>query len=178
MRFDAELEQLFSFALDAPHELIGQRAAVLGAAQDIIDTEGAVQGRDSAAARIQPPRPYADSRWHDAHIYDRSKRHPGDRMQGPAAITEMDSTSGILPAHTGAIDSGCNILIWPFDHEKAHCQFPDRPVSFSFNNSGSARAGPRSTATHENEALMPAQVIQASATPSPVSTSIRSRATS
>jgi len=118
MRFDAEHEQLFTFALDAAHELVGLRAVVQGGEKAFINTEGPVQGRDSTSARVQPTRLYADGQWHPAHIYDRARLHPGNHIEGPAVITEMDSTSVILPGHTGAIDSVGNILIWPNSHEK------------------------------------------------------------
>ena len=62
---------------------------------------------------------YADGAWHEAKIYDRSKLSPGDRVAGPAIVTEMDSTSLILPGHVGVIDAVGNILIWPVGHENA-----------------------------------------------------------
>ena len=37
----------------------------------------------------------------------------GDRINGPAIVTEMDSTTLILPEHVGEIDTVGNILIRP-----------------------------------------------------------------
>ncbi len=48
-----------------------------------------------------------------ACIYDRSKLKPGNKIAGPAIVTEMDSTSLILPGHVGYVDTVGNILIWP-----------------------------------------------------------------
>lgn len=117
-RFDAEHEQLFTFALDAEHELVGLRAVVQGAEKNFINTEGAKAGKNADAAKITKTRMYADAAWHDAHIYDRSKLAPGNEVAGPAVVTEMDSTSVILPGHVGVIDDVGNILIWPTGHSR------------------------------------------------------------
>jgi N-methylhydantoinase A len=118
-RFDAEHEQLFTFALDAEHELVGLRAVVQGAEKSFINPEGKREGADSSAARTQPTRLYADGAWQDGYIYDRGKLKPGNKVAGPAIVTEMDSTTVILPDHVGVIDDVGNILIWPADHKNA-----------------------------------------------------------
>ena len=118
-KFDAEHEQLFTFALDADHEIVGLRAVVQGAEKSFINADTASGSRDASAARIQATRIYADGAWCDAHIYDRAKLRPGNRIEGPAVVTEMDSTSVILPDHVGIIDDVGNILIWPADHNEA-----------------------------------------------------------
>jgi len=103
-RFDAEHEQLFTFALDAEHELVGLRAVVQA---------------DCSAARIQPTKLFSDGAWCDGFIYDRSKLQPNNRIEGPAIVTEMDSTSVILPEHVGIVDAVGNIVIWPANHANA-----------------------------------------------------------
>ena len=48
-----------------------------------------------------------------AVVYDRAKLKAGNKVPGPAIVMEMDSTTVILPKHTGTVDaSGC-ILIYP-----------------------------------------------------------------
>lgn len=118
-RFDAEHEQLFTFALDAEHELVGLRAVVQGAEKSFVNPETQKEGPDSSGARTQPTRIYADGEWRDGHIYDRGKLRPGNRVEGPAIVTEMDSTTVILPDHVGIVDDVGNILIWPSDHKNA-----------------------------------------------------------
>ncbi|WP_210321139.1 hydantoinase/oxoprolinase family protein [Aquibium microcysteis] len=118
-RFDAEHEQLFTFALDAEHELVGLRAVVQGAEKSFVNPETSKDGPDSSSARIQETRIYADGAWRDGHIYQRGKLRPGNRVAGPAIIVEMDSTTVILPDHVGVIDDVGNILIWPADHKNA-----------------------------------------------------------
>ncbi len=118
-RFDAEHEQLFTFALDAAHEIVGLRAVVQGAEKSFLNTETRRGGVDGSSARVQPTRIYADGDWREGYIYDRAKLQPGNKITGPAVVTEMDSTSVILPDHVGVVDDVGNILIWPVGHENA-----------------------------------------------------------
>ncbi|MBP0617419.1 hydantoinase/oxoprolinase family protein [Jiella mangrovi] len=118
-RFDAEHEQLFTFALDAEHELVGLRAVVQGAEMSFVNAEGETAGEDASSAKVQPTRLYADGAWQEGFIYDRGKLKPGNKVPGPAIVTEMDSTSVILPGHVGIVDAVGNILIWPADHQNA-----------------------------------------------------------
>jgi N-methylhydantoinase A len=118
-RFDREHEQLFTFALDAAHELVGLRAVVQGAEKPFIGRDYGSGGADSSGAIVQKTRLYADAAWHDAVIIDRAKLKSGNRIHGPAIVTEMDSTALILPGHVGVVDKVGNILIWPEGHDKA-----------------------------------------------------------
>lgn len=118
-RFDAEHEQLFTFALDADHEIVGLRAVVQGAEKNFINPEVRSGGPDASAARVQKTRLFEGGQWREGWIYDRGKLQPGNRIDGPAIVTEMDSTSVILPGHVGVIDAVGNILIWPEAHEGA-----------------------------------------------------------
>ncbi|MEM9104418.1 MAG: hypothetical protein AAGC96_02085, partial [Pseudomonadota bacterium] len=68
---------------------------------------------------IQDTRIYTDGAWREGHVYDRNGLQPGNRIEGPAVVTEMDSTALILPDHVGVVDDVGNILIWPADHDKA-----------------------------------------------------------
>jgi N-methylhydantoinase A len=49
----------------------------------------------------------------EATIYDRALLKSGNAIEGPAIVVEMDSTTVILPGHTGAVDTFGNILIRP-----------------------------------------------------------------
>ncbi|MEM8801422.1 MAG: hydantoinase/oxoprolinase family protein [Pseudomonadota bacterium] len=118
-RFDGEHEKLFTFALDAEHEIVGLRAVVQGAEKSFVNPDARHGGPDSSAARVQKTRIYEGGQWCEAWIYDRAELHPGNRIAGPAVVTEMDSTSVILPDHVGVVDTVGNILIWPESHEKA-----------------------------------------------------------
>ncbi|MCC1493473.1 hydantoinase/oxoprolinase family protein [Cognatishimia sp. F0-27] len=118
-QFDAEHEQLFTFALDAEHEIVGLRAVVQGAEKAFINPETTRGEADSSHAQVQRTRIFEGGGWQEGWIYDRAKLSPGNRVPGPAVVTEMDSTSVILPGHVGVIDAVGNILIWPDDHPEA-----------------------------------------------------------
>ncbi len=110
-RFDAMHEQLFTFMLDTQRELYNLRAVVQGK-DSAAKAEQLDQGNgDPAAAAYETTSLYFDGRDHPAKIYDRAKLKAGDRIAGPAIVTEMDSTTLILPDHVGEIDGVGNILI-------------------------------------------------------------------
>jgi N-methylhydantoinase A len=46
-------------------------------------------------------------------IYDRAKLEPGAVFEGPAIVTEFDSTTVVLPGYRAAVDATFNILITP-----------------------------------------------------------------
>ncbi|MBO6636626.1 MAG: hydantoinase/oxoprolinase family protein [Roseitalea sp.] len=116
-RFDAMHEKLFTFALDAGHELVGLRAVVQGAEKPFVGKDYGHAGTDAGAARVQTTQIYSGGQWYDAVIYDRAKLQTGNRVEGPAIVVEMDSTTLIQPAHVGVIDEVGNILIWPEGQE-------------------------------------------------------------
>ena len=116
-KFDAMHEKLFTFALEADHELVGLRAVVQGAEKAFVGENGRHAGADASAARVEDTRVFVDGDWHAAPIYDRDRLDRGNRIAGPAIVTEMDSTCLILPGHVGVIDEVGNILIWPEGRE-------------------------------------------------------------
>ena len=113
-RFDAMHEQLFTFVLPAEKEVVNLRAVALGRAADVTAQhldEGA-ELDDAAYARQSV---YIDGETLEARVFERSKFGSGMRVPGPAIVTEMDSTTLILPNHTGSVDRFGNILITPDD---------------------------------------------------------------
>ena len=111
--FDKTHEQLFTFNLDAPKELVNLRAIVQGNAA-IVDAETIGEGgEDPSAAKIAEQEIYADGADHTAAVYDRGELLAGNRIPGPAIVTEMDSTTVILPGHVGEVDRFGDILIRP-----------------------------------------------------------------
>lgn len=113
-RFDREHEQLFTFALDAEHELVGLRAVVQGEERRFVDASNeAGEKTVEAGARLADTRVFAEGEWHEALILDRTRLKPGNRIDGPAIITEIDSTTLVLPAHVATVDSVGNLVIRP-----------------------------------------------------------------
>jgi len=112
-RFDDVHAQLYTFALEAEHELVSLRAIVQGP-ETLIRAERMETDRaDPAAAEIDRSRIFVDGAWHEARLFDRSRLRPGNLVPGPAVISQMDTTTLILPGHTGEVDTVGNILIRP-----------------------------------------------------------------
>ena len=105
--------QMFTFAPGVEPEIVSLRAIALG--QATIATARAVPsgGPDPSMGRVGTTRMYVDGGEHEASVYDRSRLLAGNRIVGPAMITEMDSTTLILPDHVGELDTLGNILINP-----------------------------------------------------------------
>lgn len=114
-RFDTEHTRLFTFALDAEHELVNLRAVVTGRPPTVSAPELPAGTADASAARVGDTRVYVDGAWADAGHYDRALLAAGNVVTGPAVVTEMDSTTLILPGHAGTVDAVGTILIRPLD---------------------------------------------------------------
>ena len=115
-RFDETHEQLYTFELPNEKELINVRAVAtsrtsFARAQEVEQGDG-----DATGACVDEQVIYADGADRDAAIYDRARLRAGDRIAGPAIVTEMDSTTLILPDHAGTLDKFGNILIRPQGH--------------------------------------------------------------
>jgi len=112
-QFDAEHEQLFSFMLGDGHEILMIRAVVQARAADL--AAGKI-GQAKATLKdciIHASKFYYGGKWHKAPIYDRNKMHTGIIVPGPAIVSEMDSTTVILPGHAAKVDKVGNLLINP-----------------------------------------------------------------
>ncbi|MDK2753068.1 MAG: hydantoinase/oxoprolinase family protein [Gammaproteobacteria bacterium] len=110
-RFDAMHEQLFTFALEAERELYTLRALVQGR-ESAAEAQALASGNgDPSAAKYAQSKVYYDGQHHDANIFDRALLKAGDRVSGPAIVTEMDSTTLVLPGCTGEVDPVGNLLI-------------------------------------------------------------------
>lgn len=112
--FDQKHTQLYTFALSVPHEIVNLRAVVQGPQLGVLAKGvGMGGGTDCSEARLGTTSIYVDGADWKAIIYDRSKLKSGNRLLGPAVITQMDTTTLILPGHTGEVDTVGNILIRP-----------------------------------------------------------------
>jgi N-methylhydantoinase A len=117
-RFDAEHERLFSFVLPVDHELVNARASVSGPRPKVTPTVLEPGTGDPAAARTGQARIWVDGGWRDAARYDRTLLRAGDVLPGPAIVTEMDSTTLVLPGHVATVDRCGSLLIRPAANAK------------------------------------------------------------
>ena len=112
-RFDEEHRRLFTFNMDALHELVNLRAVALGRSLDLPAAELPKGDGDPRAARLRDHELWSDGKAHAAVIYDRGKLRAGDVIPGPAIVIEMDSTTLIEPDCVATVDAFGNILIQP-----------------------------------------------------------------
>ncbi|MGR8919769.1 MAG: hydantoinase/oxoprolinase family protein [Gammaproteobacteria bacterium] len=111
-RFDEMHEQLFTFALPAEKEIVNLRAVALGAATSV-SAPALAAGDTAAAARYGSQAVFVDGASVEAGVFDRARLGAGTRVAGPAIVTEMDSTTLILPGHSARVDDYGNLLITP-----------------------------------------------------------------
>ncbi|MCB2107684.1 MAG: hydantoinase/oxoprolinase family protein, partial [Rhodobacteraceae bacterium] len=112
--FDTYHTRQFTFALDTEHEIVNLRAVVLGEYPNVKAIRVGKGGTDPKAAVVDDKHEFWDNgKKYKAKIYDRTKLKAGNVIQGPAIVSEFDSTTVILADCMGTIDNvGC-ILITP-----------------------------------------------------------------
>ena len=112
-QFDAEHEQLFTFKLGDGHEILMIRAVVGASVTLKADISIPKGSGDVSGALIHQSRFFYEGDWHDAGIYDRGQLGAEDVVAGPAIISEMDSTTVVLPGYSATVDAVGNLLIQP-----------------------------------------------------------------
>jgi len=70
-------------------------------------------GPDPSAALARTTRIWVDGDHADTAVYDRTGLRAGNVITGPAVITEMDSTTLVLPGHAATVHPGGSLLIRP-----------------------------------------------------------------
>jgi N-methylhydantoinase A len=111
--FDAEHRRLFTFNMDAEHELVNLRAVALGRSLELPAREIPRGDGNPRAAKLRDHEIWVGGGSKPAILYARDKLRAGDVIPGPAIISEMDSTTLILPDCVGRVDTYGNILIEP-----------------------------------------------------------------
>lgn len=117
--FDTEHERQFTFSLSEAHELVGLRAIARAPRPAIADKVLEGCGHDPQEAVIGMQAIHYAGRDHQATVYDRGRLAPKHRIDGPAIVFEMDSTTLILPGHRAVVDEVGNLLIHPATQERA-----------------------------------------------------------
>jgi N-methylhydantoinase A len=111
-QFDEMHTQLFTFALEAEKEFVNLRAAAESRGSSLTAVT-APAGRGAESARIGEQSVYVEGERATAGVYDRAQLGAGDVIDGPAIVTEMDSTTLVLPGHRAQVDALGNLLIRP-----------------------------------------------------------------
>jgi N-methylhydantoinase A len=100
--------------METEHELVNLRCVALGKALELPVAEIEKGDGNPAAAHVVDHKMWVEGGWQDGAIYERAKLRAGDKIVGPAIITEMDSTALVLPGCIASVDTVGNILINPF----------------------------------------------------------------
>ena len=108
--FDNEHERLFSFLLSVDHELVNARATVTGPRPEV-ETVTLEQSRGTPDG--EPHEIYVDGHTVQARLHVRATLRAGDVVAGPAVVTEMDSTTLVLPGHEAEVHPSGSLLITP-----------------------------------------------------------------
>jgi N-methylhydantoinase A len=74
---------------------------------------GKTANADSSNARLSSHRIFESGRWRNAALYDRAQLHPGNRITGPAVITELSATTYLPTAWAASVDAFSNLILTP-----------------------------------------------------------------
>jgi N-methylhydantoinase A len=72
-------------------------------------------GEDPSEARTTTHQIWIEGGEVEANIYDRGELRAGNVVRGPAIVTEMDSTTLVLPGHAATVHPSGSLLIRPLD---------------------------------------------------------------
>jgi 5-oxoprolinase (ATP-hydrolysing) len=110
-RFADLHERQYAFRLDVVTEFVNLRAVALSTIESKpprVAVSAGERGPESSTRRI-----FHRGSWLDASLRERRGLQPGDRVEGPAIITQVDSTTVVLPGHVAEVDPHHNLLITP-----------------------------------------------------------------
>ena len=116
--FDAEHKRMFTFNMDAEHEVVNLRAVALGKELDLPAMKIKRGTADAKGAKMRDTKVYIDGKMKKAVIYDRDKLKAGNKIKGPAIIIEMDSTALVHSGCEAKVDAYGNIIINPVKSAK------------------------------------------------------------
>ena len=94
------------------------RAVAKAKAKAIAEHQVGKTGLTLPQCKIADSRFYYEGEWHKVEIYDRTKLSTGFEVPGPVIVSEMDSTTVVLPGFFAEVDSVGNLLINPVKRGK------------------------------------------------------------
>ena len=114
-QFNQLHEQFYGFRMEGTAcEIVNLRAVAVGAVPEPHLPQGEPgHGADASHAVVDEHKVYFEGSWLPTKIYDRGKLQPGNRIEGPAIVTEFDSTTVILAGYAAEVDQYFNLLINP-----------------------------------------------------------------
>jgi len=113
-RFNQLHEQFYGFRMEGSAcEMVNLRAIGYGKVPEPHLPEGEPGAGDSSQAVVDEHEVYFQGEWLPTRIYDRAKLQPGHRVEGPAIVTEFDSTTVVLSGYAAEVDRYLNLIINP-----------------------------------------------------------------
>ena len=113
-RFNQLHEQFYGFRMEGSAcEMVNLRAIGYGKVPEPHLPEGEPGAGDSSQAVVDEHEVYFQGEWLPTRIYDRAKLRPGHRVEGPAIVTEFDSTTVVLSGYAAEVDRYLNLIINP-----------------------------------------------------------------
>jgi N-methylhydantoinase A len=114
-RFNQLHEQFYRFKMEGSTcEIVNLRAIGYGAMPEPTLPEGEPgDGADATHALVEEHEVFFQGGWLPTKIYDRSRLVPGNVVEGPAIVTEFDSTTVVLSGYSAQVDRHLNLVINP-----------------------------------------------------------------
>ena len=113
-RFNQLHEQFYGFRMEGSAcEIVNLRAIGYGKVPEPQLPEDEPGTGNASEAVVDEHEVYFQGEWLPTRIYDRAKLRPGHRVEGPAIVTEFDSTTVILSGYAAEIDRYLNLIINP-----------------------------------------------------------------
>ena len=105
-------EQRFSYARpDAMVEVVTLRLSAIGETEKPARTSEPLTDADPSDARISQNSVIFDGDVYPTDFYQRESLRPGNRIEGPAIITEFSATTVVPPNFFGAVDVYGNLIL-------------------------------------------------------------------
>ncbi|MGH3058221.1 MAG: hydantoinase/oxoprolinase family protein [Gaiellaceae bacterium] len=113
-RFNQIHEQFYGFRMEeSACEIVNLRAIGYGKVPEPHLPEEEPGAGDASQAVVDEHEVYFQGEWLPTRIYDRAKLRPGHRVEGPAIVTEFDSTTVVLSGYAAEVDRYLNLIINP-----------------------------------------------------------------
>jgi len=106
-RFGVELEEMTPKVINARTSVIGRRTPIdLGRM-----TATRASGTDGAGASVETRRVWHDGAAQQARVIARERLSVGARLEGPAIVEQLDTTTWIEPGWTAVVDAYLNLIV-------------------------------------------------------------------
>jgi N-methylhydantoinase A len=118
-RFNQLHEQFYGFRMEGTTaEIVNLRAVGLGDMPEPHLPEEEPGDGDASRAMIDEHEVYFQGEWLPTKVYDRGKLQVGTRVEGPAIVTEFDSTTVVLAGYKAEVDRFLNLIINPVNGQE------------------------------------------------------------